>query len=427
MTGRRLDDLRAAWIRSDRLFSWLQPEALWAQPIALRQPFIFYLGHLPAFGWNQACRGVLGRASFAPADDELFERGIDPRDDQDYRAALTRWPAPGRVIEYRDRVREALLACVDEAVARGRADVLERVIEHELMHHETLAYMLLRLPHDRKNRPIAAPVPSGDGAARGGRVRVPGGRVTLGAPREGGRFGWDNEFPEQSLDVAEFQIDALPVRNTEFLEFVESGGYSRRLLWGDEAWAWLRAGGRSFPAFWCRPGDQWTYRTMFEDVPLGRVADWPVFVTWSEAQAYARWRGGRLASEAEYQRAAYGSPTGPERAHPWGAAAPSAEHGNFGFRSWTPGPVGTHPHGTSAWGVQDLVGDGWEWTATAFAPLPGFEPMPGYEGYSADFFDGRHYVMLGASWATDDRLVRRSFRNWFQPNYPYVFAKFRCV
>jgi formylglycine-generating enzyme required for sulfatase activity len=73
------------------------------------------------------------------------------------------------------------------------------------------------------------------------------------------------------------------------------------------------------------------------------------------------------------------------------------------------------------------VGDGWEWTATPFAPFPGFEPMGGYEGYSADFFDGRHYVLLGASWATDDLLARRSFRNWFQPHYPYVFAKFRCV
>ena len=90
--------------------------------------------------------------------------------------------------------------------------------------------------------------------------------------------------------------------------------------------------------------------------------------------------------------------------------------------------MGTHPEGASAWGVQDLIGDGWEWTNTVFGGLPGFTAyIPGYAGYSADFFDGKHYVLKGGSWATADDLVRPSFRNWFQAHYPYVFATFRCV
>jgi ergothioneine biosynthesis protein EgtB len=418
--------LREAWRRSDSLFELMEPEALLERPIPLRQPFIFYLGHFPAFAWNQACRGVLGRASFDPAKDDLFERGIDPRDDQDYRALHMEWPEPRAILEYRDRVREALVAGAGEAVERGRGDILERVLEHELMHHETLTYMLLRLPCESKRRPAGVHF-AFEGARPSAAVHVPGGVVTLGARREAGRFGWDNEFPEQETRVGSFRVDALPVRNAELLEFVEAGGYRERRLWSEEAWAWLRARGQDRPAFWCGSRGELSYRTLFEALPLPRVADWPAYVTWAEAQAYARWRGRRLPTEAEYHRAAHGSPGGEERAHPWGDAAPAGEHGNFDFRSWAPGPVGTHPAGESAWGVQDLVGDGWEWTATPFAPFDGFEPMPGYEGYSADFFDGRHHVLLGASWATDAALVRKSFRNWFQPHYPYVFAKFRCV
>ena len=146
-----------------------------------------------------------------------------------------------------------------------------------------------------------------------------------------------------------------------------------------------------------------------------------------EASAYARWTDARLPSEAEFHRAAFGTPTSDVREHPWGDDAPRTEHGNLGLRYWEPCRVDAHPAGASAWGVHDLVGNGWEWTRSVFAPFRGFEPLPRYPGYSTDFFDGRHFVMLGASWATAPRLVRRSFRNWFQPHYPYVFAKFRCV
>jgi formylglycine-generating enzyme required for sulfatase activity len=150
-------------------------------------------------------------------------------------------------------------------------------------------------------------------------------------------------------------------------------------------------------------------------------------VSLAEARAYARWKGGRLATEAEYQRAAYGDRDGLAGAARSAAIAASAR-GNFDFRHWAPTPVGTHPDGGSDWGVQDLIGDGWEWTDTPFAGLPGFEAyIPGYAGYSADFFDGKHFVLKGASWATSADLVRPSFRNWFQAHYPYVFAKFRCV
>ena len=146
------------------------------------------------------------------------------------------------------------------------------------------------------------------------------------------------------------------------------------------------------------------------------MADWPVYVSLAEARAFARWRGERLPTEAEFHRAASAA----RRRRSAGRGAPRPpRHGNFGFRHWAPTPVGTHPEGASAWGVQDLIGDGWEWTDTVFGGLPGFDAyIPGYAGYSADFFDGKHYVLKGGSWATADDLVRPSFRNWFQAALP---------
>ena len=167
------------------------------------------------------------------------------------------------------------------------------------------------------------------------------------------------------------------------------------------------------------------YRTMFDEVPL--PMDWPVYVSQAEAHAYARWAGKRLPTEAQWHRAAYGTADASERNYPWGDADPNAKFGNFDFAGWNPTPVNAFPQGKSAFGVTDLMGNGWEWTSTKFGPFPGFEPFPFYRGYSADFFDGKHFVMKGGSARTAACMLRRSFRNWFQPHYQYVYAGFRCV
>jgi iron(II)-dependent oxidoreductase len=171
---------------------------------------------------------------------------------------------------------------------------------------------------------------------------------------------------------------------------------------------------------------------MFDEVPFDEVAlDWPVYVSQAEASAYARWAGKSLPTEAEWQRAAYGSVDGNARAYPWGNETPSAEFnkrfGNFDFRCWDPVPVNAFPEGQSAFGIHDMLGNGWEWTSTVFGPFPGFEPFPFYRGYSADFFDGKHFVMKGGSARTAACMLRPTFRNWFQAHYQYVYAGFRCV
>jgi formylglycine-generating enzyme required for sulfatase activity len=335
------------------------------------------------------------------------------------------------------------------------------------MHQETLAYMWHQLPYEAKRKPehyVTLPprlrAPGSGLRASTVRTPIPAGMVTLGT-RDG--FAWDNERPPQCVRVNAFDIDTHNVTNGEFLAFLDAGGYGDRRWWRDEDWAWLQAERVAHPHFWehgstpnsqhdPRPNSQtardgpgrtlgvgaentlgvgslragdWQWRAMFERVPL--PLDWPVYVTWAEANAYARWKGRRLPSEAEFHRAAFGTPNGQERRYPWGDTLEGRPPANFDFQRWDPEPVGAHPEGASAFGVHDLVGNGWEWTSTVFGPFDGFTPLPSYPEYSVDFFDGDHYVMKGASPVTARALVRPGFRNWFRPRYPYVYATFRTV
>jgi formylglycine-generating enzyme required for sulfatase activity len=207
------------------------------------------------------------------------------------------------------------------------------------------------------------------------------------------------------VNVEAFRVQRYPVTNGDYLQYVRAGG--------------------AMPPFWVQRDGEFSLRGVFEELAL--PLSWPVYVTNEQACAYAAWKGLRVMTEAEYHRAAYGSPGGEERRYPWGSENPAPSHGNFDFQRFDPEPVDAHPAGASAWGVYDLVGNGWEWTSTVFGPFPGFEPMASYPQYSADFFDGKHYVMKGASPVTPRELIRPSFRNWFYADYPYMYAKFRCA
>ena len=419
--------------RADAIFDSVRPEAYESRPISLRNPICFYEGHLPAFAVNTIVKRGLGRPGVDAELETLFERGIDPEDEASRPEGASAWPSRIEIRSFAaaaDRLVLDALAGADVAddtnpVLAGGLGV-HTVLEHDPMHHETLAYILHRLPYDRKIRPVSLPPPRiGCEPPTRRTVRVPAGRATLGAEPGEIPFGWDNEFPKLVADVAAFDIDVDSVSNRDFLEFVEARGYEDESHWDAEGWAWRSAHGVRHPLFWEMHRGAWMWRGMWDLVPLPMA--WPAYVSHAEASAFARWKGRRLPSEAEFHRAAYGTPEGVERTQPWGDAPPDATRGRFDFAGHDPVPVGSFPRGASAWGVRDLVGNGWEWTSTVFAPFPGFSPMPSYPQYSADFFDGKHYVMKGASPVTAKELIRRSFRNWFRPTYPYVYSKFRTV
>lgn len=437
---------REACRHTDQLFDHILPEFLSVRPVAERHRLLFYIGHLEAFDWNLLSSRLFHEPAFHPAFDRLFAFGIDPVGGGLPTDQPEDWPAMREILDYRDEVRRRIAARIaDTDFSRGAgvdggpdaATLIQVVIEHRQMHAETLAYLIHQMPLAQKRGPTdgsrsmptdALPalsadmchVPAGvavvgiaraDAAVGDGLARTP----VAASGASASRFGWDNEFGAREVAVPAFAIDRHMVTNGAYLAFVEAGGYRCREFWSDADWDWLTATGTAHPAFWRPHGSGWRQRTMFDEVPL--PLDWPVYVSHAEAQAYARFVGKRLPTEAQWLRAAEGA-----AAHD---APPKA--GNFDFRTWDPCAVHAHPENRSVHGVEGQFGNGWEWTSDVFAPLPGFTPFSFYPGYSADFFDGRHFVMKGGSPRTAARLLRPSFRNWFQPHYPYVYVGLRCV
>jgi iron(II)-dependent oxidoreductase len=383
---------------TDELFRLVRPDSLYERPVPERNRIIFYVGHLEAFDWNLVCRNALDIPSFHPEFDKLFAFGIDPGEGQLPGDQPSDWPSVDEVQDYNRRVR----ARIDEVWQNAPEQIKHVALEHRLMHAETFAYMLHNLPVERKIGPPPASISSGPVPSK--MIEIPPGVATLGRPRQDG-FGWDNEFEEHIVEVPAFAIQKYKVTNGEYMEFVQEGAFP--------------------PHFWTKHGDQWFLRGMFGEIPL--PLDWPVYVTFYEATAYADWLGKSVPTEGQFHRAAYSTPEGSELSYPWGEEPPDGIRGNFDFHRWEPTPVTASPAGDSPFGVSQTVGNGWEWTSTVFHPFQGFEPFPFYPGYSANFFDGQHFVMKGGSPRTAAPLLRRSFRNWFRPRYPYVYAGFRLV
>jgi ergothioneine biosynthesis protein EgtB len=426
-----LERIADARERSDALFQLVRPDALYERPIAERHRLIFYIGHLEAFDWNLLRERVIDAESFHPEYDRLFAFGIDPTDGGLPTDRASDWPRLTAVNEYVRRIRATVDQELEEVLesAEMRNDsslptLLNVAIEHRLMHVETLGYLLHQLPYETKVGGTSVPR-LGSSPVVPKMVEVPAGPAMLGLSRNDDLFGWDNEYEKHVVDVPAFKIDQFMITNGQYLEFMKAGGYEKRDFWNDADWEWKSLNGISHPVFWKKCGEQWLYRSMFEEVPLS--LEWPVYVSHAEATAYARWAGKALPTEEEWHRAAYGEEGSGQRSYPWGNEPPSENLCNADFAHWDPTPVNALPRGQSAFGVHGMVGNGWEWTSTPFAPFHGFTPFSFYPGYSANFFDGKHFVIKGGSPRTAACMLRPTFRNWFQPHYQYVYAGFRCV
>jgi hypothetical protein len=366
-------ELDAARVQTDALFAAIDPAALYDRPIPERHRMIFYLGHLEAFDWNQISQTEFSAPSFHPTFDKLFAFGIDPEPGQLPSDKPSDWPSLDEIAEYKAKVREFVDGCLSDIPE----EIGHMMIEHRHMHAETFAYILHNLDYAKKFGP--APALSPCEPVRHEMVEIPAGTASLGQ-QEG--FGWDNEFSAHDVPVPAFAIGKYKVSNGEYLEFVKDGG--------------------TVPHYWARRDGKWYWRGMFGEVPL--PLDWPVYATLEQARAYAAYKSCAVPTEAEYHRAC---PAGIER------------DANCDYRYWDPTPI------RPSRGISQMIGNGWEWTDTVFAPFEGFSPRATYPGYSADFFDGKHFVMKGASPRTAAKLIRPSLRNWFRPEYPYVYGTFR--
>ncbi|MFC0863292.1 ergothioneine biosynthesis protein EgtB [Sphaerimonospora cavernae] len=390
----------------------------------LMSPLVWDLAHVGNYEELWVLRAVGGMAPLRPEIDDIYDAFKQPRRD---RPTLPLLP-PGETRRYicgvRGRVLDVLDGMDPEAMHLDGPDPLRvggyvfgLVTQHEHQHDETmLATLQLSghpglvpeggLPTGRSIGPVAP------------EIHIPGGIFTMGAGAAS-PWAYDNERVAHRRHLPGYWIDRYPVSNRAFATFIADGGYDDPRWWNPKGWEWMRRSGVRAPLFWARDGDTWS-RTRFgrvEPVP----EDEPVqHVSWYEADAYACWVGKRLPTEAEWEKACGG------HAYPWGDRPPSAGQANLGNRAARPAPIGAFPRGASPYGVEQLIGDVWEWTDSWFLPYPGYRSFP-YSEYSEVFFGESYRVLRGGSWATHPTAVRRTFRNWDYPIRRQIFAGFRCA
>ncbi|KIM89427.1 hypothetical protein PILCRDRAFT_813358 [Piloderma croceum F 1598] len=430
-----IQDWQNMWTLWDFVTRRMIPDSmLFQKPIDLRHICLFYLGHIPTFLDIHLSR-LLGEPHTDPQEfKDIFERGIDPNvddptkchDHSEVPQSDEDWPQLETILDFQTRVRRRLLQLYDDihsgriSLTRKVGRVLQMTCEHEALHAETLLYMLLQragtgtIPPPDFTPPnwaslaeiweaapkqVSPTVILGPAVVSLGHDDIEADDIDLVKALEvdGHEFGWDNESPKRKAYVNEFSIEWRPITNGQFYDFYKSGGQEQV----------------KFPASWVEYKGETCVRTMYGPVPMKIAWNWPIMTSYDDFSAYAIVKGGRL-------------PTNPELRLFYDKFEAGYEGGaNWGFRNWHPIPSTT---GGERDGGRGHNGGVWEWTSTLFDNYEGFVPSKLYPGYSKDFFDGTHQVVLGGSYATIPRIAeRRSVRNWYQRKYPYSWIGARMV
>ena len=428
-------ELERARARTAALADAVDDEDLVRQHSPLMSPLVWDVAHVGNQEELWLVRDVGGREPVRQDIDDLYDAFKHPRRERPSLPLLK----PTEARQYIATVRDKALDVLDRvpfdrlppAGEGGRSDrwhrlvadgfVFGMIVQHEQQHDETM----LATHQLRVGPPVLdAPPPPPARVPVAGEVLVPGGPFVMGTSTE--PWALDNERPAHVVDVPPFFIDAAPVTNAQYAEFIADGGYDDPRWWTEEGWAHRVRANLTAPMHWIRDGDGWAcvrFGRVYPVVPEEPV----VHVCFHEARAYATWAGKRLPTEAEWEKAARFDPaTGRSRRYPWGDEDPTPEHANLGQRHLGPAPVGAYPAGASPLGVHQLIGDVWEWVDTDFTGYPGFVAFP-YREYSEVFFGSQYKVLRGGSFGADPAACRGTFRNWDFPIRRQIFSGFRCA
>jgi len=414
-------DVLRGWVSDARartlgLVADLDGERLIGPRLPTVNPLLWEIGHAAWFQERWVWQHAAGRKPISSAGPRLFDSiGIE----HDVRWDL---PLPSReqTVRYLEQVRDAVLELLD----RGEPDeqmvyFVKLSVFHEDMHTEAFTYTRQTLGYPAPAMDAAEPInrqpPEGDVASD---VEFAGGTGQLGATRDAS-FVFDNEKWAHPVHVPPFRLASTTVTEDQFAEFVDDGGYRRQELWSDDGWQWRTSAEATHPVYWRREGG-WLRRHFDQWLPIDPRLP-VIHVNWFEADAYCRWAGRRLPTEAEWEAAAAGM-TG-ERHYPWGGASPSPTLANLDWQALGPVAAAAHPGGDAPGGCRQMIGNVWEWTTTTFRPFPGFTADP-YKEYSQPCF-GECKVLRGGCWATRSRLIRNTWRNFYRPDRRDVFAGFR--
>ncbi|GAA2099053.1 ergothioneine biosynthesis protein EgtB [Microlunatus panaciterrae] len=403
----------------------LDDDDLTRQHSALMSPLVWDLAHVGNYEELWLLRETAGLEAMRPDIDDLYDAFEHPRSERPSLPLLS----PAESSDYVDLVRRKVLDSLETVSFEPAVPLLDAgfvygmVLQHEHQHDETMlaTHQLRRGP---QVLPVGEAMPAPRAVTWPAEVLVEAGEFMMGTSTD--PWAYDNERPSRAVFLPPYWIDTTPVSVGAYRSFVEDGGYDDARWWSTGGWEWRCRSGKRAPAFWFQEGESWQRRRFGVVEPL--PDDEPVqHVCWFEAEAYARWAGRRLPSEAEWEKAASWDPaTGTKRRFPWGDQPPSAEYANLGQARFRPSPVGSFPAGASAVGALQLLGDVWEWTASDFTSHPGFCMFP-YPEYSEVFFGSDYKVLRGGSWATDPLACRNTFRNWDYPIRRQIFAGFRTA
>ncbi|MDP1521563.1 MAG: 5-histidylcysteine sulfoxide synthase [Methylotenera sp.] len=425
-------DIRAYFLSTfncyEQLFETLVNEKSYQlKPIALRHPLIFYFGHTATFFINKLLLAGLLNERINPKFEAMFAVGVDEMSWDDLNDAHYDWPSSTEVKHYRYQVREVIDALIQTAPLTLPIDwshpwwAIIMCIEHERIHLETSS-VLIRQQALELVQPHAvwkACAHSGD-APQNELVKIPEGKVYLDKKENAAEYGWDNEYGLHEAHIAEFQASRYLVSNSEFLDFVEDGGYAQDTLWGDEGLQWKNYAEATHPTFWVRKGDAWWLRLMTEEITM--PWDWPAEVNYHEAKAFCHWKAQRtslavrLPSEDEWYRL-YDFSGVADVAN--GKIAASNIHLDHAA---SPCPVTNFRHGE----LYDVTGNVWQWTETPIYPFSGFAVHPWYDDFTTPTFDGRHNLIKGGSWISSGNETLHSARYAFRRHF-FQHAGFRYV
>lgn len=339
-------------------------------------------------------------------------------------------PSPKEIRYYLDIVREKVLEYLEVANLEQQEHLWQFLLPHECQHNETIVFVLELC----KRTPLEGVDEGDEGGKEEKRVyvwesgnsdpsfcssvsvtfsdmiHIPAGEFEMG---NDSIDALDNERSLHRVYLEAYWIDRYPVTCAQYRAFMEAKGYENPEWWSQIGWKWLETEQIKQPLYWFND-------SAWDNHPVCGVS-------WYEAEAYSRFIGKRLPTEAEWEKAASWNPKTNHRSiYPWGDAKPSLQHCNHNHIKGQTTPVDAFPSGQSVYGLYDLLGNVWEWTASWFSGYPGFQSYP-YVGYSQIYFDNQHYVLKGGSWATRPWALRSSFRNWYHPYLRQMFAGFRCA
>lgn len=417
------DQLQEAHTRTLALIDGLTPEQLMGPLLAIVNPLRWEVGHAAYFYEYWILRQHLQEQSIRSDSDSLYDSITIAHDD--------RWDLPLPSMQDTHAYIETVLDRVKDCLSRGEDPKRDYLAQYAVFHHDmhNEAYTYTRQTLDYPTPDIGKPgyqILNAGGMS--GDVHIPGGTFMLGATQQDG-FVFDNEKWAHQVEVAAFSISRAAISNADYLKFVEAGGYAKKQYWDEDGWKWCEQSKLQHPLYWHQGSEGWLIKQFdqWKSLPMNAAI---IHVCWFEAQAYCRWAGRRLPTEAEWEVAASAEPSedgkilsATKRYLPWGNTEPRPDQANLDGYALGTVDVAAHPSGDSAFGCRQMIGNVWEWTQDTFAPYPGFEPDM-YQDYSQPLF-GITKVLRGGAWPTRARMIRNTWRTYYGPDRNDVFAGFR--